>query len=122
MPTGTERYLDQSQGTGSPLPDGTRRYFETRFSTDFRAVRVHDDADAGQAARSIGALAFTRGRDIWFSAGAYDTVTDNGRRLLAHELAHIAQQNPGIGRQATERLSRATAGPAPGTEAGNGSP
>jgi len=113
VPTGTERYLDQSQGTGSPLPDGTRRYFETRFSTDFRAVRVHDDAAAGQAARSLGALAFTRGRDIWFSAGAYDTVTDNGRRLLAHELAHIAQQNPGIGRMVTEARGRSAAGPAP---------
>jgi hypothetical protein len=118
VPTGTERYLDQSQGTGSPLPDGTRRYFETRFSTDFRAVRVHDDAAAGQAAQSIGALAFTRGRDMWFSAGAYDPVTDGGRRLLAHELAHVAQQNPGIGRRADESSSQTAAGPPPGTEAG----
>jgi hypothetical protein len=47
-------------------------------------------------------LAFTRGRDIWFSASAYDPVTDNGRRLLAHELAHVAQQNPGIGRRADD--------------------
>ncbi len=112
VPTGTERYLDQSQGTGSPLPDGTRRYFETRFSTDFRAVRVHDDAAAGQAAQSIGALAFTHGRDMWFSAGAYDPVTDGGRRLLAHELAHVAQQEPGIGRHAGERASRGAVGPA----------
>jgi hypothetical protein len=115
VPARTERYLDQSQGTGRPLPDGTRRYFETRFSTDFRAVRVHDDNAAGQASRSLGALAFARGRDIWFSAGAYDTSTDGGRRLLAHELAHVAQQNPGIGR-------RAAAVPSPGTEAGNGPP
>jgi Domain of unknown function (DUF4157) len=117
VPTGTEGYLDQSQGTGSPLPDGTRRYFETRFSTDFHAVRVHDDAAAGQAAQSIGALAFTRGRDMWFSAGAYDTGTDGGRQLLAHELAHVAQQNPGIGR-VEQRPGQAAAGPAPGTKAG----
>jgi hypothetical protein len=102
----TERYLDQSQGIGSPLPDGTRTYFEARFSTDFRAVRVHDDDAADQAARSIGAIAFTRGNDIWFSAGAYDPVTDEGRRLLAHELAHIAQQHPGIGRRVDERVTR----------------
>jgi hypothetical protein len=127
VPEATARYLDRSQGTGSPLPDGTRSYFEARFSADFRAVRVHDDDAADQAARSIGALAFTRGNDIWFSAGAYDPVTDGGRRLLAHELAHIAQQYPGIGRKAAPApgdavIRRANdppaakkgAGPAPG--------
>jgi Domain of unknown function (DUF4157) len=112
LPATTERYLNESQGTGSPLLDGARRYFEARFSTDFRAVRVHDDDPADQAARSLGALAFTRGRDIWFSAGAYDPVTDDGRRVLAHELAHVAQQNPDIGRL-DEASSRAAAGSAP---------
>jgi hypothetical protein len=111
--TETEHYLNQSQGTGSPLPDGTRRYFETRFSTDFRAVRIHDDDAAGQAARSLGALAFTRGRDIWFSAGAYDPVNDYGKRVLAHELAHVVQRSPGIGRPVDEALSWAAAGSAP---------
>jgi hypothetical protein len=104
----TERYLDQSQGIGSPLPAGARRYFEARFSTDFQAVRVHDDDAADRAARSIGARAFTRGNDIWFSAGTYDPVTDEGRRLLAHELAHVAQQHPGIGRRVDEHVNRAT--------------
>jgi len=114
VPDETERYLDRSQGTGTPLPDGTRRYFETRFSADFGGVRVNDDDAADRAARSIGALAFTRGSDIWFSAGTYDPVTDDGRRLLAHELAHIAQQHPGIGRQAGERPGeRAGAAPPP---------
>jgi hypothetical protein len=114
VPEETQRYLDRSQGTGSPLPDGSRRYFEARFSTDFGGVRVHDDDAADQAARSIGALAFTRGNDIWFSAGAYDPVTDHGRQLLAHELAHIAQQYPGIGRSVDEQVSRASAGAAHG--------
>ncbi len=109
VPEETQRYLDRSQGTGSPLPDGTRRYFEDRFSADFGGVRVHDDNEADRAARSIGALAATRGSDIWFSAGTYDTVTGGGRQLLAHELAHIAQHYPGIGRQADERAG--TAGP-----------
>ena len=107
VPAQTGRYLDQSQGTGSPLPDGSRRYFESRFSADFGAVRVHHDDPAAHAARSLGALAFTRGSDIWFSPGAYDPVTDTGRRLLAHELAHVAQQDPGIGRQPEEPSSQA---------------
>ncbi len=121
VPEETQRYLDRSQRTGSPLPDGTRRYFEDRFSADFGGVRVHDDDEADRAARSIGALAFTRGSDIWFSAGAYDPVTDDGRRLLAHELAHIAQQYPGIGRQADERTG-AVAAPAAGNAPAAGGP
>jgi len=120
VPEETQRYLDRSQGTGSPLPDGTRRYFEDRFSADFGGVRVHDDDEADRAARSIGALAFTRGSDIWFSAGTYDPVTDDGRRLLAHELAHIAQQHPGIGRQADERAGAAAAPAADQAQAASG--
>jgi hypothetical protein len=92
VPAETGRYLDRSQGTGSPLSDGTRRYFETRFAADFRAVRVHDDDAAGQASRSIGALAFTRGSDIVFGAGQYAPGTAAGRHLLAHELTHVVQQ------------------------------
>jgi Domain of unknown function (DUF4157) len=121
VPEETQRYLDRSQGTGGPLPDGTRRYFEDRFSADFGGVRVHDGDEADRAARSIGALAFTRGSDIWFSAGAYDPVTDDGRRLLAHELAHIAQQYPGIGRQADDRVG-AVAAPAAGNPPAAGGP
>ncbi len=102
VPPQTERYLEESRGTGSPLADEARRYFEARFSTDFGSVRVHDDERADKAARSIGAIAFTKGNDIWFSAGSYDPVTDQGRPLLAHELAHVAQQNIGIGRLAGE--------------------
>jgi hypothetical protein len=102
VPEETQRYLDRSQGTGSPLPDGTRRYFEDRFSADFGGVRVHDNDEANRAARSIGALAATQGSDIWFSAGTYDPVTDGGRQLLAHELAHVVQQAGGLPRAAVD--------------------
>src|SRR6185436_21192957 len=39
--------------------------------------------------------AFTAGQDIFFRAGLYAPTSDAGRRLLAHELAHTAQQAQG---------------------------
>lgn len=93
-------YLDASRGKGAPLPDAVRKEFEAKFQRPFDDVRIHDDAGADNAARSIDALAFTRGVDIYFRSGAYDPTTEAGRRLLAHELAHVVQNRPGINRRA----------------------
>ena len=77
---------------GVPLPHAVRSYFEPRFDHDFSQVRVHTDGQAANAARSIQAHAYTLGRDIVFASGAYAPSTSEGRRLLAHELAHVVQQ------------------------------
>jgi hypothetical protein len=77
---------------GSPLPAGLRADFEPRLGHDLSAVRLHDDAAAGAAARGIGARAFTLGTDIAFAPGELAPQTKAGRRLLAHELAHVVQQ------------------------------
>ena len=53
--------LVSSLGPGRPLPTAERAFFEPRFGADLSAVRVHDDAAAGPAARAIGARAFTLG-------------------------------------------------------------
>jgi hypothetical protein len=68
---------------------------ESRFERDFGSVRLHVDAQADASARSINALAFTLGRDVAFRAGEYSPNTTNGRRLIAHELAHVIQQTGG---------------------------
>lgn len=44
---------------------------------------------------SIHAKAFTHGRDIYFNQGQYAPETTDGKKLLAHELAHVTQQNAG---------------------------
>jgi hypothetical protein len=77
---------------GRPLPDSERGFFEPRFGQDFSQVRLHTDAKASKAARSINALAYTMRNDIVFAEGRYRPGTDGGRRLLAHELAHTIQQ------------------------------
>ena len=90
-PAGPEVVAAVSQG-GLPLAADLRSYFEPRFGHDFSRVRVHDNAAAGAAAQSINARAFTLGRDIAFAPGEYAPGTAQGRRLLAHELAHVVQQ------------------------------
>jgi len=54
---------------------------------------VHDDADAARLSRGLGARAFTVGRDVFLGAGEYRPGSPDGRRLLAHELAHVQQQD-----------------------------
>jgi hypothetical protein len=68
---------------------------EERFGRDFGPVRVHADAAATDSARSIGAHAYTVGNDIVFQNQLYDPHTDAGKRMLAHELAHVIQQRGG---------------------------
>jgi hypothetical protein len=59
------------------------------------AIRVHDDAEAAESARAVTARAYTVGSHIVFNQGEYAPHTEAGRRLLAHELAHVGQQNVG---------------------------
>ena len=79
-------------GSGVPLPMSARQYFEPRLGCDFSAVRLHSDDRAADRAASLGARAFTLGSDISFGAGELAPGTTPGRALLAHELAHVAQQ------------------------------
>jgi hypothetical protein len=65
---------------------------EQRFGHDFGDIRVHTDRKAAESARAINALAFTVGRDVVFGEGGYAPHTNEGRRLMAHELTHTVQQ------------------------------
>jgi hypothetical protein len=78
--------------SGQPLDAGTRAFMEPRFRHDFSGVRVHTDARAAESARAVNALAYTVGNKIVFGAGQYMPETMGGKRLLAHELTHVVQQ------------------------------
>ena len=83
------------QSPGRPLDSGTRAFMESRFEREFGDVRIHTGDQASQSATSVGALAYTVGRNIVFGERAYAPQTSSGQRLLAHELAHVVQQNSG---------------------------
>lgn len=85
---------------GRPLDSATRAFFEPRFGYDFSNVRVHTDRRASESADSVGALAYTVNHSVAFNAGSYAPHTAEGKRLLAHELAHVVQQgNDSIARR-----------------------
>lgn len=77
---------------GQPLDRSVREFMEPRFGHDFSRVRVHTDDRASQSAQSVNALAYTVGRDVVFASGLYAPGSNDGRRLLAHELTHVVQQ------------------------------
>lgn len=79
-------------GPGRPLDGDVRSGMEARFGHDFSQVRVHSDEKSAATTRAYGALAYTTGSDIFFNSGRYRPDTATGRRLLAHELAHVVQQ------------------------------
>lgn len=80
---------------GQPIDDSTRKLMEAGFGHDFGEVRVHTDAAATASAKSVSAHAYTVGDDIVFQSGLYNPHSDAGRRMLAHELAHVIQQRSG---------------------------
>jgi hypothetical protein len=100
---GPEARLSGARGSGQPLPESVRAFFEPRFDRDFGEVRVHTDGQAADSARSISAHAYTSGRDIVFGAGQYAPETPAGRRLLAHELTHVVQQSGNGGAKPVQR-------------------
>jgi Domain of unknown function (DUF4157) len=80
-------------GPGSSLDANTKEFMESRFGYDLSNVRIHTEAVAAKSAESVNAFAYTVGNDIAFGEGQYHPDTIEGRRLLAHELTHVAQQS-----------------------------
>jgi len=60
---------------------------------DFSQVRIHSDHKAAESARALGAKAYTVSNSVVFGEGQYASDSPAGRRLLAHELTHVVQQN-----------------------------
>lgn len=95
--------LDATRDRGDPLPQAVATDFGARFGHDFGHVRVHTDRHAEAMAGALSANAFARGSDVYFARGRYAPHTTDGRRLLAHELAHVVQSDSGHGADIVRR-------------------
>ena len=91
--TSTENYLSTLNGNGRSLTKDEAGFFEPYFGYDFSNVRVHNDSIANQSAQNINALAYTHGNHIVFANNQYQSNSYEGKKLLAHELTHVVQQN-----------------------------
>ncbi len=85
--------INSLSGGGRPMSASERGFFEPRFGSDFSNVRIHENSQANNMARSINARAFTLGNNIVFRTGEYSAESSSGKRLFAHELTHVVQQN-----------------------------
>ena len=96
-----------TQSSGFPLDSRLRSFFGARFGCDLSRVRVHTGLAAQEAAAALAARAFTVGCDVVFADGEYRPETPSGRWLLAHELAHVVQQQDAFDR-ASDRIGLPT--------------
>lgn len=108
---GLEARLDATRDGGQPLPESVRSFMEPRFGADFSEVRLHTGGEANTLNQELKAQAFTRQRDIYFGAGKYNPESEEGKRLLVHELTHVVQQGAGNRRAAAPILQRAPKDP-----------
>jgi hypothetical protein len=100
---------------GHALDAPVRSQMESHFGADFGGVQVHTDPSAAASAGDVEARAYTVGPHVVFAPGEYSPTTNEGRKLLAHELAHVVQQGaaprsgPGASLQRTPgpRMQRA---------------
>lgn len=88
-----------SLGASSPLPAAASARFGARLGIDLSGVRVHAGSEAAASADAIDSRAFTVGDHIAFADGEYRPGTTEGQRLLAHELAHVAQGDETVRRE-----------------------
>lgn len=84
--------LNRSMGRGTPLPARTNEFMSTAMGTDFSGVKIHTGNEAVQMNQALKARAFTYGSDIFFNRGEFNPESNEGKRLLGHELAHVIQQ------------------------------
>ncbi len=86
---------------------GVARGSPPRDTSALDDVRLHRDDVAAAVTSAVGAQAVTMGPHVYFARGAPGPDSAAGRRLLAHELTHVAQQRthgPRVQRfQASER-------------------
>lgn len=75
------------------MSPSTAQFFSARMGYDFSHVEVFTGPEATASARQLSAQAYTIGNRIVFNTNRYEPETEKGKKLLAHELAHVVQQD-----------------------------
>jgi hypothetical protein len=74
-----------------PLETVELKKFEREHDVEIKEATIHTGLYANEIARRMNALAITMGTDIYFRDNAYQPENEEGQKLLAHELTHVAQ-------------------------------
>jgi hypothetical protein len=107
IPPAISAALQRRASAGRALPAQWADRIGQELGHDLSDVRLHTDSEASGIARSVQAVAFTHGRDIYFQQGTYAPDTAEGMHLLAHELSHVADESAAGGRSTGAVIGRA---------------
>lgn len=91
--TTASNYIDSIHGKGQNMDAGVQSFYESRIGADFSDVKIHTGKEAADSAKEINAQAYAYGNHIVFNEGKYQPETSEGKHLLAHELAHVVQND-----------------------------
>ena len=80
------------RSSGRPMDSGTRTLVGSYFPHKLDQVRFHTDEAAVRSTRALNARAYTVGRDVVFGNEQFKPRSQRGKRLILHEMAHVAQQ------------------------------
>jgi hypothetical protein len=100
----------QGLGRGQSIDSGSKGKMESAFGTSFSDVEIHHDTKAADLSKNMNARAFTVGNHIAFANGEYKPGTLVGDALMAHELAHVEQQNFLTNKNQLESISQRNPG------------
>ena len=64
---------------------------KNKYDGKLEYATIHTGPFSNELALRMNALAIVFGNDIFFRNGAYKPETEEGRKLLAHELTHVSQ-------------------------------
>ncbi len=110
-----DSYVSTLGSSGQPMAASSRQFFEPHFGHDFSNVKLHTDSVAAKSAQSINALAYTTGNNIVFNSGQYSPESASGKKLMAHELTHVVQQQGNINPKSIQKAPAVTVPPPPVT-------
>lgn len=90
--TSVAGYVNNLHGKGTSMPTSTLQFFGQRMGYDFSHVKIHTDKDAADSAKAVHAKAYAVGNHIVFNEGQFNQESAEGKKLMAHELVHVIQQ------------------------------
>ncbi|MCM1237042.1 MAG: DUF4157 domain-containing protein [Ruminococcus flavefaciens] len=106
--TETRIFRDPTKDRVFPVDKEALLEFNEKTSSNIEHAMVHLGSYSDEFTRTMHAAALTIASDIYFRSKDYRPETEEGRKLIVHELMHVAQMKEGIlaGEKTTEELER----------------
>ena len=92
IPPNLKAKLKSTEHQGKEFTAKDRKHFEAVFGESFSGVKIHTGPTAEQLTKMLGARAFAFKNNIYFGKNEYSPNTQEGKKLIAHELTHTIQQ------------------------------